>query len=60
VIEAAQACQIFLGKTYQKGKNRPNNHKIYQMIIKCTNIFLSKALKIFWAFWALKYTIWQP
>jgi hypothetical protein len=26
-----QGCQIFLGTTYQNGKNIPKNHKIYQM-----------------------------
>jgi hypothetical protein len=26
-----QGCQIFLGKTYQNGKNIPNDHKIPQM-----------------------------
>jgi hypothetical protein len=29
-----QGCQIFLGKTYQNGKNLPNDHKIYQMTTK--------------------------
>jgi hypothetical protein len=29
-------CQIFLGAKYQNGKNITNNHKIYQMSIKCT------------------------
>jgi hypothetical protein len=29
-----QGCQIFLGTTYQHGKNLPNNHKIYQITIK--------------------------
>jgi hypothetical protein len=26
-----QGCQIFLGTTYQNGKNIPNNNKTYQM-----------------------------
>jgi hypothetical protein len=30
----SRGCQIFLGTTYQKGKNVPNGHKIYQMAIK--------------------------
>jgi hypothetical protein len=29
-------CQIFLGATYQNGKNIPNNHKIYHMSTKYT------------------------
>jgi hypothetical protein len=28
-------CQIFLGTTYQIGKNIPNGHKIYRMATKC-------------------------
>jgi hypothetical protein len=28
-----QGCQIFLGTTYQNGKNIPNDHIIYQMTI---------------------------
>jgi hypothetical protein len=31
-----QGCQIFLGTTYQNGKNIPNNHKIYLMDTKFT------------------------
>jgi hypothetical protein len=33
-----QGCQIFLGTTYQNGKNIPNYHNIYQMAVKCKNI----------------------
>jgi hypothetical protein len=29
-----RSCQIFLGKTYQNGKNIPNDHKRYQKAIK--------------------------
>jgi hypothetical protein len=29
-----QGCQIFLGTMYQNGKNAPNYHRIYQMILK--------------------------
>jgi hypothetical protein len=29
-----QACQIFLGKTYQDGKNIPNDKQVHQMAIK--------------------------
>jgi hypothetical protein len=32
--DAAQGCQIFIGATYQNGKNIPNDHKIYQMAIQ--------------------------
>jgi hypothetical protein len=31
-----QGCQIFLGKTYQNGENRPNGHKLLHMAIKYT------------------------
>jgi hypothetical protein len=31
-----QGCQIFLGTTYQNGKNIPKDHKIYQMATKYT------------------------
>jgi hypothetical protein len=37
-----QGCQIFLGITYQNGKNIPNYHKIYQMPIKYTIASSSK------------------
>jgi hypothetical protein len=53
-----QGCQIFLDTKYQNGENIPNYHEmakwyqnipngcnIFQMTIKCTNIFLSKALQ---------------
>jgi hypothetical protein len=33
-LKLDQGCQIFLGTTLKKGKNIPNNHKIYQMAIK--------------------------
>jgi hypothetical protein len=29
-----QGCHIFIGTTYQNGKNIPNNHKIYQIATK--------------------------
>jgi hypothetical protein len=29
-----KVCQIFVGKTYQNGKNIPNHHKIYQKATK--------------------------
>jgi hypothetical protein len=29
-----QGCQIFRGTTYQNGENLPNDHKIYQMVVK--------------------------
>jgi hypothetical protein len=29
---SVQGCQIFLGTTYQNGKNVPNNHKIDQIV----------------------------
>jgi hypothetical protein len=32
-----QGCQIFLGTTYQNGKNIPNDHKMYQMDPKCSS-----------------------
>jgi hypothetical protein len=57
-----QGCQIFLGPNTPKRKNIPNVHKLYQksvdyryqraviytiqMVIKCNNIFYSKALGI--------------
>jgi hypothetical protein len=31
-----QGCQIFLSTTYQNGKNRPKDHKIYQVATKST------------------------
>jgi hypothetical protein len=31
-----QGCQIFLGATYQNGKNIPKDHKMYQMDIQYT------------------------
>jgi hypothetical protein len=31
-----QGCQIFLGKTIQNVKNIPNDHKMYQIVIKYT------------------------
>jgi hypothetical protein len=34
--EPDQSCQIFLGTTYQSGKNMQNSYKIYQMAIKYT------------------------
>jgi hypothetical protein len=37
-----QGCQIFLGTTYQNGKNIPNDHKIYQMAI---NYIFTMAVK---------------
>jgi hypothetical protein len=51
-----QACQIFLVLDTKTGKNVPNEHKMYQMVIKYVrkmfqmaiksiNIFQSKALK---------------
>jgi hypothetical protein len=43
--DAAQGCQIFLGSTYQNGKNIPNDHKIYQMAIQFNK-------------WQLKYKKW--
>jgi hypothetical protein len=36
ILRTAQGCQIFLGATYQNGKNIPNNHKIYHITIKYT------------------------
>jgi hypothetical protein len=73
-----QGCQIFLDTTYQnKGKytklpqhikdhkiyhNIPNDLKIFQMTIKYTSIFHSKALQN-WSklgFLDWKQTIWQP
>jgi hypothetical protein len=36
VTFSVQGCQIFLGTTYQNGKNIPNGHKIYQMATKYT------------------------
>jgi hypothetical protein len=64
-----QGCQIFLGATYQNGKNVPkwpqnipNGCKIDEMSIKFTNIFYCKTLqnlpKLEFLVW--KYTIWQP
>jgi hypothetical protein len=35
--DAMLGCQIFLGTTYQNGKNIPNNHKIYKMATKYIN-----------------------
>jgi hypothetical protein len=29
-----QGCQIFVGTWYQNRKNVPNQHEIYQMVIK--------------------------
>jgi hypothetical protein len=49
-----QGCQIFLGQTYQNGKiyqmttnytKRPYGCKMFQIVIKYTNIFHSKALQ---------------
>jgi hypothetical protein len=57
-----QGCQIFLGTTYRHSKNKPNNKKIYQIPVKYTNIFHSKALKN-WPILGIrvcKNTIWQP
>jgi hypothetical protein len=31
-----QGCQIFLGSTYQNGKNIPNGHKIYLKAVTYT------------------------
>jgi hypothetical protein len=33
-----QGCQIFLGTRHQNGKNRPNEHKIDQMVTKYTKM----------------------
>jgi hypothetical protein len=33
---AQQGCKIVLNTTYQKGKNIPDDHKVYQMTIKYT------------------------
>jgi hypothetical protein len=64
-----------LVQTYQNGKIYqmtthyikrlwivPNGLKIFQMVIKCSNIFYSKALQILpkMGFLAWKQTIWQP
>jgi hypothetical protein len=35
-IRRVQGCQIYLGTTYQNGKNIPNDHKMYQMAVKYT------------------------
>jgi hypothetical protein len=32
----AQGCQSFVGATYQNGKDVPNDHKIYEIVIKVT------------------------
>jgi hypothetical protein len=70
-----RVARFSLVQTYQNGKNIPNDHKLYQtaihysichkifqMIIKCNNIFHSKALqnlpKLGLLVW--KQTIWQP
>jgi hypothetical protein len=51
-VRWVQGCQIFLVTTYQNGENMtrrpqnvPNDHKIYQMDIKFTNIFHYKTLQ---------------
>jgi hypothetical protein len=31
-----QGCQIFIGATYQNGKNIPNDYKLYQITLKYT------------------------
>jgi hypothetical protein len=36
VANHRQGCQIFIGPRYQNRKNVPNEHKMYQMVIKCT------------------------
>jgi hypothetical protein len=71
-----QVCQIFLGTTYKIGKNInlittkctkwlwnvPNGRKLYQMLIKHTNIFNRNSLQNLpkLGFLIRKYTIWQP
>jgi hypothetical protein len=50
------------GKMYQITSTLTNGHKIYQMTLKCTNIFHSKGLHNLPKFGILvrKHTIWQP
>jgi hypothetical protein len=48
-----QGCQIFLGTTYQNGKNTPNDHKMHQTAVKCTNKTLQNLPKMFWV-WCKK------
>jgi hypothetical protein len=61
-----RVCQIFLGATYQNGKNRPNDHKIGvpngRMSIKYTNISHCKTLQNVpeLGFLVWKCTICQP
>jgi hypothetical protein len=38
---SVQGCQIFLGKTYQNGKNVPNAHNIYQLALLYTKLPLN-------------------
>jgi hypothetical protein len=40
-LDKKQGCQIFLSTKYQKGKNIPIYHKIYQMSIKYTKRLLN-------------------
>jgi hypothetical protein len=48
-----QGCQIFLGTTYQDGKNIPNNHKIYKMAINIPTSSIARPSKMYpnWYFW---------
>jgi hypothetical protein len=64
-----RVARFFLVQTYQNGKNIPNDHKlyqnvhkIYQIVLKHTNVFHSKALQNIPKFGYLvwKQTIWQP
>jgi hypothetical protein len=55
-----QGCQIFLGTTYQNGKNTPKwpqnlpiCRKIYQMAIKCTNKTIQNLPKMWFRVWFL-------
>jgi hypothetical protein len=49
-------------KKWENVPNLPNNTKIDQMAIKCTNIFHRKTFQKLpkLGFLVLKYTIWQP
>jgi hypothetical protein len=35
---ALQGCEIFLGTTYQNGKNMPNYHTVYQTVKEHPNM----------------------